>query len=85
MLGDGKNPHIGRLGQVPSQYLQFQFRGCQQNRASPGQSFAALFEWLLRKLCPMAITSPTLFMDEPICLDTPINLFKSQRGILQTI
>ena len=36
------------------------------------------------KFRPMAITSPTDFIDEPNSLSTPRNLLKSQRGILQT-
>ena len=37
------------------------------------------------KLRPMAITSPTDFMLDPSSRETPLNLPRSQRGILQTI
>ena len=36
------------------------------------------------KLRPMAITSPTLFILEPISRETPLNFARSQRGILHT-
>jgi hypothetical protein len=42
--------------------------------------------WIVSSnVLPMAITSPTLFMDEPSAVETRANFLRSHRGILTTM